>query len=193
MLTLTELEKIVQNCTKCSLAKTRTSTVFGAGDPNSIIMFIGEAPGYYEDKQGKPFVGKAGILFDKMLAAIDLSRKDIYIANVLKCRPPNNRNPFAEESEKCLDYLRAQVKIIRPDILVCLGAVAAKSIINKDFRITRNRGKWYEKGGFHIITTYHPAALLRDPCKKRAAWEDLKLIKKTYDCMLKKRQAAKHP
>lgn len=191
MLTLPELERTVLNCQKCALGKTRTKAVFGQGAADSMIMFIGEAPGYYEDQQGKPFVGKAGLLFDKMLAAIDLSRENIYITNILKCRPPNNRNPLTEESEKCLDYLRTQVRLIRPDILVCLGAVAAKIIINKDFKITQNRGNWYKKGRFHITSIYHPAALLRDPHKKRDTWKDLQSIKELYDRMLVKRQGVK--
>jgi uracil-DNA glycosylase family 4 len=177
---LSELETIVQKCDKCPLSKTRTNVVFGAGSVDSILMFVGEGPGYYEDKQGKPFVGKAGVLFDRMLAAISLSRQDVYIANIVKCRPPNNRNPLEEECKKCLDYLRWQVKIIDPDIIICLGAVAAKNIIQKDFKITSGRGTWYKRGKFNIMATYHPAAILRDSSKKRDAWEDLKAIKNMY-------------
>jgi len=177
---LSELEAIVQACNRCLLSKTRTNAVFGEGSDENIIMFIGEGPGYHEDKQGKPFVGKAGELFDKMLAAVDLTRKDVYITNIVKCRPPNNRNPLESESEKCIEFLRWQVKIIDPDIIVCLGAIAAKNIIQKDFKITKSRGTWYKRGKYNIIATYHPAAILRDSNKKRDAWEDFKTIKEMY-------------
>lgn len=178
---LSDLEEIVKNCNMCPLAKTRTNVVFGSGTEANKIMFIGEGPGYNEDKIGKPFVGRAGELFDKMLHAIKLTREDIYIANIVKCRPPNNRNPLEEESKKCIEYLRWQVKIVNPDIIVCLGAVAAKNIIEKDFRITKNRGIWYKKGSFNIIATYHPAAILRDDNKKKDAWEDFKPIRDMYN------------
>ena len=177
---LSELEIIAQKCNRCPLAKTRTNVVFGEGSPENTIMFIGEGPGYHEDQLGKPFVGKAGLLFDKMLAAIDLTRKDIYITNIVKCRPPNNRNPSEAEGEKCLDFLRWQVKIVDPKIIVCLGAVAAKKIIRKDFKITTERGIWYQRGKFRIMATYHPAALLRDSNKKGEAWEDWQAIKQMY-------------
>ena len=180
MYSLSELEAIVQRCNRCPLSKTRTNAVFGEGSKENIIMFIGEGPGYHEDKQGRPFVGKAGILFDKMLAAINLTRADVYITNIVKCRPPNNRNPLAEESEKCIDFLRWQVKIVDPDIIICLGAVAAKNIIEKDFKITENRGIWYKRGKFNIMATYHPAAILRDSNKKIDAWEDFKSIRNMY-------------
>lgn len=180
MYSLSELEKIVQKCTRCPLAQTRTNVVFGEGSPENLIMFIGEGPGYHEDQLGKPFVGKAGLLFDKMLAAIDLTRKDIYITNIVKCRPPNNRNPSEVEGEKCLDFLRWQVKIVDPKIIVCLGAVAAKKIIRKDFKITAERGIWYQKGKFRIMATYHPAALLRDSNKKGEAWEDWQAIRQMH-------------
>jgi DNA polymerase len=178
---LSELEAIVKRCNRCSLAKTRTNAVFGEGSEENKIMFIGEGPGYHEDKIGRPFVGKSGELFDKMIKAIDLTRENIYIANIIKCRPPNNRNPLEEESKQCIEFLRWQVKIVNPDIIVCLGAVAAKNIIEKDFKITKNRGIWYERGKFNIIATYHPAAILRDNSKKKEVWEDLKSIKKMYD------------
>ncbi len=181
MYSLSELEAIVKRCNRCSLAKTRTNAVFGEGSEENKIMFIGEGPGYHEDKIGRPFVGKSGELFDKMIKAIDLTRENIYIANIIKCRPPNNRNPLEEESKQCIEFLRWQVKIVNPDIIVCLGAVAAKNIIEKDFKITKNRGIWYERGKFNIIATYHPAAILRDNSKKKEVWEDLKSIKKMYD------------
>ncbi|HZJ76774.1 MAG TPA: uracil-DNA glycosylase [Oscillospiraceae bacterium] len=181
MYTLNELEIIVKNCNRCPLSKTRTNAVFGEGKKESIIMFVGEGPGYNEDRIGKPFVGKAGELFDKIIKAVDLTRDDIYITNIVKCRPPGNRNPLENESKTCIEFLRWQVKIISPDIIVCLGSVAAKNIIDKDFKITRSRGIWYERGKFNIIATYHPAALLRDVNKKRETWEDFKAIKKMYD------------
>ncbi len=181
MYTLKELETIVKYCDRCPLAKTRTNAVFGEGGAESIIMFVGEGPGYNEDKIGKPFVGKAGELFDKIIKAVDLTRDDIYITNIVKCRPPGNRNPLENECKTCIEFLRWQVKIINPDIIVCLGAVAARNIIDKDFRITKSRGIWYKKGRFNIIATYHPAALLRDVNKKKETWEDFKAIKEMYD------------
>ncbi len=179
--TLEELKKYCINCKKCNLCNGRTNVVFGDGNGNADIMFIGEGPGYNEDKQGVPFVGAAGKLLDKMLNAIGLKRSDIYIANIVKCRPPNNRNPLEEESKQCIEYLRWQVKIINPKIIVCLGAVSARHIISPDFRITKQRGQWIKKGRFHIMPTYHPAALLRDANKKKYAWEDFKAIKEMYE------------
>lgn len=181
MYSLKELENFVHKCKKCPLGENRTNIVFGEGNEEADIMFIGEGPGYYEDKTGRPFVGKAGQLLNKMLNSIGLTRKDVYIANIVKCRPPNNRNPSEYESKACLDFLRWQVKIINPKIIVCLGAVAAKNIIDRDFSVTKNRGIWYNKGKFHIIATYHPAALLRDNSKKKYAWEDLKSIRDKYE------------
>lgn len=181
MYSLSELEAIVKRCNRCPLAKTRTNVVFGEGSEENSIMFVGEGPGYNEDKTGRPFVGRAGELFDKMLKAIDLTRADIYIANIVKCRPPNNRNPLEGECKNCIDFLRWQVKIVQPDIIVCLGAVAARNIIQKDFKITKNRGIWYERGKFNIMATYHPAAILRDVNKKKDAWEDFKSIKNMYN------------
>lgn len=180
MYTLEELEYIVSKCNRCELYRGRSNTVFGEGNKQAKIMFIGEGPGYYEDKMGRPFVGKAGQLLDKMLEAIDLKREEIYITNIVKCRPPNNRNPLEKESKICIEYLRWQVKIIDPDILVCLGAVSARNIISSDFKVTTDRGIWVKKGKFYIMPTYHPAALLRDESKKRGAWEDFKSIKEKY-------------
>ncbi|HUM56315.1 MAG TPA: uracil-DNA glycosylase [Bacillota bacterium] len=186
MYNLNELESIVKQCNKCPLAKTRINAVFGEGDKNSKIMFVGEGPGFHEDKSGKPFVGSAGQLFDDMLNAINLTRHDIFITNIVKCRPPQNRNPSEKECKSCIEYLRWQVKIIDPQIIVCLGAVAAKNIIENRFSITKNRGIWYKKGKFDIIATYHPAALLRDKKKKSDVWEDLKSIRNLYDEIKKK-------
>lgn len=181
MYRLNELEEIARGCNRCSLSKTRTNVVFGEGDDKSRIMFVGEGPGYHEDQTGKHFVGRAGELFDKMLKSIDMTRSEIYITNIVKCRPPENRTPSAEESKACIEFLRWQVKLVDPDIIVCLGSVAAKTIIQKDFRITQNRGKWYRKGKFNIIATYHPAAVLRDIGKEEDVREDFKSIKEMYD------------
>lgn len=172
-----ELEYLCNNCKRCKLADTRHNVVFGVGNKKSDILFVGEGPGYYEDMQGEPFVGRAGQLLDKMLAAINLNRNDVYIANIVKCRPPENRDPFPEERTACIPYLRMQFKLIRPKIIVCLGRIAATSIISPDFRITKSRGIWYNKKGIDIIATYHPSALLRDESKKPDAWKDFQSIR----------------
>jgi DNA polymerase len=167
-------------CTRCGLSQTRHSVVFGEGNVKASIMFVGEGPGHDEDEQGRPFVGKAGQLLTRMIEAIDLKREDVFIANIVKCRPPENRVPYPEEARECLPYLRNQVALIRPRIIVCLGATAGKYIIGENMRITRDRGIWNEKGSFSIIATYHPAALLRDPAKKKEAWEDFQKIRDLY-------------
>lgn len=187
MYNLKELEAFVHQCKRCPLYKNRTNVVFGEGNPQADVMFIGEGPGYYEDQMGRPFVGRAGQLLDKMIESIGFKRDEVYIANIVKCRPPNNRDPHDEESEKCLDFLRWQVKIVDPIIIVCLGAVSARNIIDKNFRITQNRGVWYKRGKFNIIATYHPAALLRDESKKIDAWEDLKSVRNKYDELMDKK------
>lgn len=181
---LNKLKLICENCDNCDLSKTRNHVVFGAGNEHAKVMFIGEGPGANEDATGIPFVGKAGQLFDKMLAAIQLTRNDIYIANIVKCRPPRNRDPLETEKKACLDYLRWQVKLIQPKIIVCLGRVAAQVIIDKNFKITRQHGIWFERGNFSLLATYHPAALLRDETKKRDSWEDLKKIKEKYNLLV---------
>lgn len=178
--TLEELESIVNKCKRCPLHRTRTNVVFGEGNTKANMIFIGEGPGFYEDKMGRPFVGRAGQLLDKMIEAIGLRREEVYITNIVKCRPPNNRNPLEEESDICIEFLRWQVKIIDPTIIVCLGAVAARNIIDRNFKITRQRGIWFNRGKYSIIATYHPAALLRDQSKKREAWEDFKSIREKY-------------
>ncbi len=181
MISWEELEKSCYGCTKCQLSETRTNVVIGKGNPRADIMLVGEGPGYHEDIQGIPFVGAAGQLLDKMLLSISLTENDVYIANVVKCRPPQNRDPLPEEQSACLDYLRCQYLLIRPKILVCLGRIAAKALIDPDFRITKQRGIWYEKKGCYMIATYHPSALLRDTAKKYEAWEDLKTIRQKID------------
>jgi len=173
---LLDLSQRIASCDRCKLCGRRTQTVFGEGNPNATVMFVGEGPGQEEDLQGRPFVGPAGQLLDRMLAAIGLSRSDVYIANVVKCRPPRNRNPEPDEAEACLPFLRMQYAWIRPKIIVCLGSVAARNLIDPAIRITRDRGQWIERGGVFFLLTYHPAALLRDESKKREAWQDLQLL-----------------
>ncbi len=164
-------------CQKCELCTGRSHVVPGEGNPNADVMFIGEGPGREEDRQGRPFVGPAGQLLDRMLQSIGLSRETVYIANVVKCRPPQNRTPMEEEALACLPYLRAQTALVHPKIIVCLGATAAKYVYDPSVRITRDRGVWKEKKGFYILPTYHPAALLRDPEKKKEAWVDMQSIR----------------
>lgn len=167
-------------CNGCALCNGRTHTVFGEGNREADLLFIGEGPGFEEDKQGRPFVGPAGKLLDKMLAAISLRREDVYIANIVKCRPPQNRIPFPEEAAACLPYLRGQAALIKPSIIVCLGATAARHIIDPNISIKKQHGIWKESRGVHMTATYHPAALLRDEGKKREAWADMQSIRDTY-------------
>ena len=169
-----ELEKRCQNCRECSLRETRTNVVFGDGSRTAEIMFVGEGPGAHEDEQGVPFVGKAGQLLDDMLAIIGLDRTMVYIANIVKCRPPQNRDPLGVEQEACIGYLRRQAALLRPKIIVCLGRIAAMRIIKPDFKITREHGQWFEKNGFQMMAVYHPAALLRDPRRRPESFEDFK-------------------
>jgi len=178
---LQKLWRIVSKCQKCSLAKTRTNVVLGDGNIDSSILLVGEGPGRQEDLSGKAFVGPAGQLLDRELAAIELDRSKVYIANIVKCRPPQNRNPSPAEESACIDYLRKQFLIQRPKLIVLLGAVAGKKIIGPDYRITREHGKIIEKKGVIFVGTFHPAALLRDPSKKKLAWEDLQIIRKIID------------
>ena len=180
---LEEIKKECAVCQRCPLGKTRTNLVFGVGNPNARLMFIGEAPGEQEDLSGTPFVGAAGKLFDKYLAAVGIPRDDVYIANVLKCRPPKNRDPLPEEEDACIPYLRAQVKAIRPAIIVCLGRISAMRLISPDFRITREHGQFVRKGSFDICAVYHPSALLRDPAKKDEMLADMLEIKRRYDAL----------
>ena len=174
MLDWKELEGHCLSCQRCPLADSRTNVVFGMGNRNTEVMFIGEGPGENEDLQGKPFVGRGGKLLDDMLELIDLDREKIYIANIVKCRPPHNRDPLNEEQEACIGYLRNQVALIRPKIIVCLGRIAAMRLIRPDFKITREHGQWTEKAGVHMTALYHPAAILRDPRKRPETFDDLK-------------------
>lgn len=167
----------MRDCKKCPLAKTRTNIVFGDGNTNSKILFVGEGPGQKEDLTGLPFVGRSGELLDELLKEINLSRKKIYIANIIKCRPPNNRDPLPEEIDACINYLRWQFKIINPKIIICVGRIAAQKIIKKDFRITKEHGAWFKKKNIEIMATFHPAALLRNPNNLVYAREDFQKIK----------------
>ncbi len=168
-------------CKACKLCETRQNCVFGVGNREADILFVGEAPGEQEDLSGTPFVGRAGQLLDKFLYAVDISREDVYIANILKCRPPKNRDPLPEEEDACMGYLRRQVKLIRPKIIVCLGRIAAMRMIKPDFKITAEHGQWFERGDFLMTAVYHPAALLRDPRKKEDMLADMKRIKAKLD------------
>lgn len=172
------LESRCSSCTKCELCAERHNVVFGVGRKDADILFVGEGPGEQEDLQGEPFVGPAGKLLDDMLAIIDLDRrKNCYIANIVKCRPPRNRDPKEEEQEACIDYLRNQVALIKPKIIVCLGRIAAKRIIDPLFRITKEHGGWEEKNGIWMTAIYHPSALLRDVTKRPETFDDLLSIR----------------
>ncbi len=174
------VERQIENCRRCPLCNRRNNIVLGEGNREADIMLVGEGPGADEDLQGRPFVGKAGQLLDKMLSAIDMRREDLYITNIVKCRPPGNRTPLDEEAQACLPVLRMQYRLIRPKIVVCLGATATRYIYDREARVTRVRGQWLEKNGVLFIPTYHPAALLRDESKKKDVWQDLQSIAKTY-------------
>ena len=172
-----ELLAACEACENCELCKTRTNCVFGVGNKNADILFVGEAPGEQEDLSGTPFVGRAGQLLDKFLYAIDIKREDVYIANILKCRPPKNRDPKPEEEDACIGFLREQVALINPKVIVCLGRISAMRLIKPDFKITQEHGQWFKKGNYLMTAVYHPAAVLRDPRKKEDMLEDMKKIK----------------
>ena len=173
MLDWNGLEQTCLSCTKCGLGETRHNVVFGVGPRDADVMFIGEGPGEQEDLKGEPFVGAAGILLDDMLSIIDLSRENCYIANIVKCRPPRNRDPLETEQDACIAYLHNQVALIQPKIIVCLGRIAAMRILKPDFRITREHGTWMQKNGVWMSAIYHPSALLRDLTKRPETFEDL--------------------
>ena len=177
------LKQSCEDCTACPLHATRTNCVFGVGNPEAKLMFVGEAPGEQEDLSGIPFVGRAGQLLDKFLFAVDLNREDVYIANILKCRPPNNRDPLPAEEDACIGFLREQVRIIRPRIIVCLGRIAAMRLIKPDFKISKEHGIWFERGSFALTAVYHPAALLRNPSQKDAMLADMKAIRARLDSL----------
>ncbi len=186
---LEKLNAALEDCYRCPLGKTRNNLVFGRGSEAAPIVLIGEGPGEQEDLKGEPFVGKAGQLLDKILAAVNLTEEDYYICNIVKCRPPQNRVPSPQEVECCKDFLRQQVGLIRPKIMVLLGASAAKAIIDPNLAITKSRGQWVERNGFLMMPTFHPAALLRDPQKKIPVWQDFQEIRRVYDELMK--EAAK--
>lgn len=170
------LQAECMTCHKCGLAETRTNVVFGDGNREAEVMLIGEGPGEQEDLTGIPFVGRGGKLLDEMLGMIELDRSKVFICNMVKCRPPQNRDPLNLEKEACIDYLRRQVALIQPKIIVCVGRVAAMKLIRADFKITKEHGQWVEQAGVQMIGFYHPAALLRDPRKRPEAFEDLKIL-----------------
>ena len=172
-----QLEACCKNCTACGLCQTRKNMVFGVGNPHSDILFVGEGPGEQEDKQGLPFVGTAGKLLDDMLSIIDLDRTDCYIANIVKCRPPGNRDPLETEQDACIGYLLNQIALIQPKIIVCLGRIAAKRLIDEQYRITHQHGQWQLKDGIWMTAMYHPSALLRDVSKRPESFDDLLSIR----------------
>ncbi len=174
--TLEELQRQAKNCKLCALNKTRQNVVFGEGDPHAKLMFIGEGPGADEDASGRPFVGRAGQLLDKMISAMQFSREEVYIANVVKCRPPNNRAPAPEEAEACAGYLKRQIELVSPEVIVLLGASAAKYLLDRHEGITRLRGNFLDYCGIPVMPTYHPAFLLRQESAKREAWSDLQKV-----------------
>ena len=176
--TIEELKQECEGCQRCDLGRTRTTLVFGDGNPEADILFVGEGPGEQEDLQGLPFVGPAGQLLDVMLRLIGLDRTKVYICNIVKCRPPKNRDPLPEERTACSEWLRRQIALVDPKIIVCLGRISATSLISPDFRITREHGQWHETDGRHIIATYHPSALLRDVTKRPEAFTDFREIRR---------------
>jgi uracil-DNA glycosylase family 4 len=179
--TLSGFYQEIKDCKKCHLYKTRTNFVFGAGSQDAKVMFIGEAPGREEDLRGEPFVGRAGQLLDNILAAIKFTRDEVYIANILKCRPPENRDPLPDEIEMCEPYLLEQIKIIRPKIICALGRISAQALLKTKQTLGQLRGKIHDYNGIKFLVTYHPAALLRYPQYKRATWDDVRLLRKEYD------------
>lgn len=180
---LSDLYEQSKNCTRCRLAATRTNFVFGEGNPEAQIVVIGEAPGAEEDTQGRPFVGRSGKLLDKILEAIGFSRDDVFICNIIKCRPPENRNPLSDEIECCMPWLKTQLQLIKPKILLLLGRVAANTVLDNKQSMGNLRGKIIRWSGYDVIVTYHPAALLRNPNWKRHCWEDVKMLRSHYDTL----------
>ena len=176
MLNWDSLQSACLSCTRCPLSQTRHHVVFGVGPQDAEVMFVGEGPGENEDLQGEPFVGAAGKFLDEMLTIIDLGRHNCYITNIIKCRPPKNRDPMQTEQDACIDFLRAQTKLLKPKIIVCLGRIAAMRLIQPDFKITREHGQFIEKGGILFTALYHPSALLRDETKRPDTFTDLKAL-----------------
>jgi DNA polymerase len=178
--TLQEIRLDLGDCQRCRLAKDRTRIVFGSGSPNAKLIFVGEGPGFEEDQQGEPFVGPAGQLLSKIIAAIKLKREQVYICNVVKCRPPHNRNPQSDEINTCLPFLERQIAAVRPDFICALGTIAAQTLLNTAESISKLRGQFHDYRGIKLLPTYHPAYLLRNSDKKREVWEDMKLLIKEY-------------
>jgi len=177
METLQSIREDLGDCRRCKLAEGRINIVFGAGNPNADLMFVGEAPGRDEDRQGEPFVGRAGQLLTKIIEAIGLQRDDVYIANILKCRPPNNRDPQPDEVAACSPFLFKQVEVIKPKVIVALGAYAARNLLDTERAISKLRGRFHEYRGTLLMPTYHPAYLLRNPQAKRPVWEDMQMVR----------------
>ncbi len=184
--TLDDMNKQICNCFKCALGHTRTKFVFGVGNPHATFMLVGEAPGADEDAQGEPFVGRAGQLLNKIIEAIQFKREDVYIVNILKCRPPNNRKPQPEEVEQCIPYLKKQIQLIKPKVILCLGLTAAENLLGTTESLGKLRNRVMQYEGIPLMVTYHPAALLRNPNWKRPAWEDVQAIKKLHDELVAK-------
>lgn len=183
-LTIESISSKIQKCTHCQLARTRTNVVPGEGVTHPDVLVIGEGPGYDEDMQGRPFVGKAGILLDKMLAAINLDRKtNCFIANIVKCRPPQNRDPFPEEEEACFSFLEAQIKVLKPKMILCMGRISGQKMLNTQEPVGKLRGNFFEYNGIPLMITYHPSALLRNQDLKRPAWDDLKKFRQKLDSL----------
>lgn len=180
---LEQHREAICNCQLCPLGKTRNKFVYGVGNPKARLMFIGEAPGADEDRLGEPFVGRAGQLLDKIMAAINFTRQDIYIANILKCRPPNNRDPQPDEMSKCTPYLNEQIRIIQPKLICLLGRIAAQALLQTTTPLGKMRGRWHEHEGVPVIVTYHPAALLRFPGYKKETWEDMQTLRARYNAL----------
>jgi len=172
-----ELSQGLTDCQKCRLCEHRNNIVPGEGNPNAQLMFIGEGPGQEEDRLGRPFVGRSGELLTRMIHAIGMERSEVYICNIVKCRPPQNRNPEPDEAEACLPFLRAQVALVRPKVIVLLGKVACRYTLREEIFVTRDHGRWFERKGTWFMPTFHPSALLRDPTKKRDAWDDFQKIR----------------
>ena len=194
MMDWNDLKAACADCRSCSLCEGRHNVVFGTGDETAEVMLIGEGPGEKEDLQGEPFVGPAGHLLDDMLELIGLDRSQVYIANIVKCRPPHNRDPLGVEQDACIGYLRNQVALIRPKIIVCLGRIAAMRLIDPNFKITREHGQWTTKGGVRMTAIYHPSALLRDESKRPDTFEDLKSIQREiHSCCTKTRAVLSFP
>jgi len=179
--TLEAIRTDLGDCCRCRLSKSRTHIVFGAGDPHARLVFVGEGPGYDEDQKGEPFIGAAGRLLTKIIEAIKFTRDQVYICNIIKCRPPGNRNPLPDEIEACLPFLKRQLMVIKPDVICALGTFAAQALLDTTLPISKLKGRFHDYNGIRVLPTYHPAYLLRNPGKKRDVWEDMKILMKALD------------